>query len=122
LKPLEWRKMKWISMGVIFIVFLIGAYVTFDGAETVRVPRERVRNILTGQYVYMARRPGEREFEIKYPPLGIFLVGSAIAAEIALMILDFIFWKCPECDRYLGRLGLGHSHCSRCGASIEREE
>lgn len=44
---------------------------------------------------------------------GIFLVAFVISA----LIFSFVNWKCPKCDKYLGR-NISIRHCPHCGEQL----
>jgi len=41
------------------------------------------------------------------------------AAIIAVLVLSFINWRCPACNRYLGKRFFGVRFCDKCGARFE---
>ena len=57
------------------------------------------------------------------------IFGSIFAKEIALAIIVLLlivwfvlynkWWKCPHCNRSLGRLEHGVTHCKYCGKELE---
>ena len=59
----------------------------------------------------------------------VSILGSVFSKEIALsviiplLIVWFVlyikWWKCPHCNRSLGRLEHGVTHCKYCGKELE---
>jgi hypothetical protein len=48
------------------------------------------------------------------------LVGLMIAVAIGVIILSYLNWRCPACDRYLGKTHFPH-YCPKCGAKFVEE-
>jgi hypothetical protein len=45
------------------------------------------------------------------------VVGLFIVLVVGILIFSFFNWRCPSCDRYLGR-GINPTFCSKCGVRL----
>ena len=54
---------------------------------------------------------------------GVFSKEIALSIIIPLLIIWVVlytnWWKCPHCNRSLGRLELGVTHCKYCGKELK---
>ena len=46
-----------------------------------------------------------------------FTMFAALAGVAGIVLFSFRNWRCPSCDRYLGRT-MNPSFCSRCGIPL----
>lgn len=46
-----------------------------------------------------------------------WLLGVVLAGVGAALVFSFRNWRCPACDRYLGR-GINPRFCPRCGVQL----
>ncbi len=46
-----------------------------------------------------------------------YVLCAALAGIAGLVLFSFRNWRCPACDRYLGR-AMNPSFCSRCGVPL----
>tara|TARA_Y100000768_G_C23953959_1_gene671732 strand:+ start:600 stop:1085 length:486 start_codon:yes stop_codon:yes gene_type:complete len=51
---------------------------------------------------------------IDYDQLGL----AALAIIIPAVIFSIVNWRCPNCNKYLGK-GINPNHCSKCGANLQ---
>ena len=49
---------------------------------------------------------------------GLF-ISLLIAALVVYTILAIVWWRCPHCGRYLGRIPPFSSHCPHCGNELD---
>jgi hypothetical protein len=47
-------------------------------------------------------------------------VGVFMALVATFLIVSFLNWRCPACDKYIGR-SLFPNFCQKCGARFEEE-
>lgn len=47
-------------------------------------------------------------------------VGLFMALVAAFLIVSFLNWRCPACDKYIGR-SLFPNFCQKCGAKFVKE-
>jgi hypothetical protein len=56
-------------------------------------------------------------------PTGIFglapstILVAAFAVIISVLVFSFLNWRCPSCDRYLGK-AINPKFCSKCGVQF----
>lgn len=48
----------------------------------------------------------------------VLLAYIAFALAVIGVILMFMFWRCPYCNRYLGR-SYGKKYCPHCGRKLD---
>lgn len=43
----------------------------------------------------------------------------AIGMPFVLLVVELVFWRCPDCGKFLG--GLYVKHCPNCGSKLDLE-
>jgi hypothetical protein len=60
---------------------------------------------------------------VEHNSTGIFglprniVVGIAFALIISVLIFSFLNWRCPSCNKYLGK-AINPKFCSKCGVQL----
>jgi hypothetical protein len=65
-------------------------------------------------YVFLSRTPEATVFGL---PATVVL-GVAFAVILAFIAFTLWNWRCPACNRYLGK-GISPSFCSKCGVALQ---
>lgn len=47
------------------------------------------------------------------------LICLAIGMPLAILVVELVFWRCPDCGKFLG--GLYVKHCPNCGNRLDLE-
>ena len=48
---------------------------------------------------------------------GLFILGIFVLA--IMLLYNFMAFRCPHCNAYLGERMLGYSHCPKCGKPLD---
>ena len=84
--------------------------------------RRRRQYIVAAPFVILLiARLFVRRGDLSAEPFGVpvvYWVALVIAYVVGALVFSFRNWRCPACDKYLGK-GIGPKFCPNCGVALQ---